>query len=479
MKLTKLIVSILLFIILVGVLILLIFPKEKEKESEVPIIPAEVLLQTESDESEQEEVGNSTVESSDAQIAEEYHQLKSTDAVENESVQKGIDVSRYQGTIDWSKVAASDVSFAMIRVGLRTADTGEIVEDANARYNLQEASKNGIKIGAYFFSSAITEEEAIEEAKWVVDIIDQYSITYPVAYNCEGYEREENRQFGLSIAERSNLAKVFLDTVYEAGYTPMFYASKSELEQNAKWDTASLEKTYKMWISWYAQQMYPEILKPTYDGSFAMWQYTNVGVVDGIDKPVDMNVSYFGYDSVAMPHNTTPPEPASADVEALTVFSESDESVTAKDVTNLRNMPNKGANSQILFTLKNGEVAHRTGVSDDGWSRLEYGGQICYAVSSLLTTDLEVQAPEQPAEPVNDNGIKTVFTACNETVTPKEEVNLRSLPSVTNPDSVVVVKLPYGATVTRTGINTDYGWSRVDYNGQTLYCISSLVFVVE
>ena len=106
----------------------------------------------------------------------------------------GIDVARYQGTIDWSQVAASGVQFAMIRVGYRTQKTGEIVADTNAKYNMQEAQANGIKIGAYFFSTAVTTDEAVQEADWVADYISQYQITYPVAFNCEGFENADSRQ---------------------------------------------------------------------------------------------------------------------------------------------------------------------------------------------------------------------------------------------------------------------------------------------
>ena len=100
-------------------------------------------------------------------------------------------------------------------------------------------------------------------------------------------------------------------------------------------------------------------------------------------------------------------------------------------------------------------------------------------MSSYLTTDLTVRTPEPTPEPEPDDGIKTEFAPRDENVTPKMEVNLRTLPSVTHPDSVVVVKLPYGSVVRRTGINEDLGWSRVEYEGQTLYCVSSYVYVVE
>lgn len=163
-----------------------------------------------------------------------------------------------------------------------------------------------------------------------------------------------------------------------------------------------------------------------------------------------------------------------ADVEAGHIFTEVNETVTAKEATNLRNMPSQGEESKVMLTLYNGQVALRIGISDSGWSKVSYQGEIYYAVSGYLTTDLTAPTPVP-----EDDGIQTVFTECNEMVAPKIEVNLRTLPSVTNPDSVVVVKLPYGTQVKRTGINTDVGWSRVEYEGQVLYCVSSYVFVVE
>ena len=158
------------------------------------------------------------------------------------------------------------------------------------------------------------------------------------------------------------------------------------------------------------------------------------------------------------------------------IFSPVEETVTAKEATNLRDIPSQGADSTVMLTLQNGQTATRIGISDQGWSKLEYQGETYYAISNYLTTDLTVKPQEVAPE---DDGIKTVFTACNEQVTPKIEVNLRALPSVTNPKATVVATIRAGEVVTRTGINTDVGWSRVEYNGQTLYCISSYVCVVE
>ena len=401
--------------------------------------------------------------------------LISENAVETEKITLGIDVSKFQGTIDWNAVADSGIEFAMVRVGYRSQNSGEIKEDTNARYNMQEATANGLKIGAYFFSTAVSETEAVEEAKWVADYISQYQITYPVAYNCEGFENPENRQYSLTKTERTDYAIAFLNEIYEQGYTPMFYASKNEMQDDLKWETSRLEKSFKMWVSQYPKVPYPDTAASSYSGPHAMWQYTNQGVVSGISKPVDVNVAYFGYEKEAEAQNQEAPEIVEADVEALMNFREVEETVTAKDVVNLRDIPSQGDDSTILRKLNNGETAVRTGVSDSGWSRLIIDGKKYYAVTNYLTTDLSYHVPK--AE--KDEEINTEFMDVSENVTPKIEVNLRKLPSVTNPDAVVVATVKAGEVFVRTGINNDFGWSRVQYNGQTLYCVSSYLKVCE
>lgn len=415
---------------------------------------------------------------------EEPNILIAEGATETSKTTIGIDVSRYQGNIDWAKVAAEGIDFAMIRVGYRTMESGEIVEDSSAKYNMQEAAANGIHVGVYFFSTAINEEEAIEEAQWVADFIAQYPITYPVVYDCENYENTKSRQLHLTKEERTELAEVFLNKIYELGYTPMFYGSRNELLDDNKWVTSELEKTYKIWLSWYPAVSYPQTEKADYMRAHSMWQYTNNGTISGVNAPVDINVAYFGYETTAAPKDSTPPERVEADVEAGHTFTEVDETVTAKDATNLRNIPSQGSDSQIMHTLKNGQTATRTGISSSGWSRLVYNGETYYAVSSLLTTDLTVKAPEPAPRPEENasnpgDGIQTEFIACDETVMAKIEVNLRNIPSVTSEKSTVVATAHYGETFRRIGINEDLGWSKVEYNGQILYCVSSYIYVYE
>lgn len=407
---------------------------------------------------------------------------------ETQELTLGIDVAKYQGTIDWKKVAASGVDFAMVRVGYRTLKTGEIIADANAKYNMQEAPKYGIKVGVYFFSTAVTIDEAIEEANWVADYIAKYKITYPVVFNCEGYEDPENRQYSLNKTQRTDIAIAFLEKIVDRGYSPMFYASKGELEKDAKWESSRFPDSYRIWVAQYPSVPYPQTEKSTYSGRHDMWQYTNKGTVPGISKPVDMNVAYFGFKNTQGPQDSEAPEDVEADVEANMNFREVNETITAKEKTNLRDKPSQGDDSNVIYTLTNGETATRTGISDSGWSRIVFKGQTLYAVSSLLTTDLSIKQPEIeiPDEPTYEelNGIKTKFTEVHDYVTPVgtvKEVNFRAKPTTQDSVAPIVVKLSHGEVLERIGvsIDADHTYSKVRYNGQILYCVSKYLEVVE
>ena len=398
-----------------------------------------------------------------------------TDALEGDKIKEteevtfGIDVAKYQGTINWADVASAGMDFAIVRLGYRGLVNGEITEDSNARYNLQEAEKAGLKLGAYFFSTAVTKEEAIEEANWVADFLAPYPITYPIAYNCEGFGDPENRQYPLSKAERTDIALAFLKQIEKRGYEAMFYASKNEMENDAKWEVSRIEEDYKIWVAQYPEKPYPETEKSSYSRIHHMWQFTRNGEIPGIPVGVDVDIAYFGFDGTEEAQTDETAPEAKPDPEALMAFTEVSEKVTAKNETNLRDIPSQDTDATVLDTLKNGEIALRTGISDSGWSRLEFEGKIFYAVSSYLTTDLEKK--EEP-EPTEDDGIDTEFRAVSEKVTAKEWVNLRKLPSTTMEEAVVVRKLEKGQIATRTGIS-DNGWSRLEIDGQVLYCVSS------
>ena len=179
----------------------------------------------------------------------------------------GIDVSKWQGIIDFQKVRESGIDFVMVRVGYRTARDGKIEADENAAYNLQKAGEAGLFLGAYFYSSAITVEEAREEADFVADFVARYSITYPIAYDCEGHLDAESRNFYLLAKERTQIAIAFMDEIQARGYDAMFYASKGEMEGDDAWDVTQLVEHGKIWVAQYPEEPYPQTKKSSYGGS--------------------------------------------------------------------------------------------------------------------------------------------------------------------------------------------------------------------
>ena len=135
----------------------------------------------------------------------------------------GIDVSAYQGDIDWNQVAESGVDFAIVRLGYRGYESGKLTEDKFARINLDGAAAAGVKLGCYFFSQALTVEEAQEEARFVLDMIQDYDITMPVVFDWEHVDNETARTNNMDPYVATDCAKAFLEIIDEAGYWPMMY----------------------------------------------------------------------------------------------------------------------------------------------------------------------------------------------------------------------------------------------------------------
>ena len=391
---------------------------------------------------------------------------------ETDAVTMGIDVARYQGTIDWQEVSQADVDFAIVRIGYRGMTDGKIKSDPNGRYNLQEAAKAGIPLGVYFFSTAVTEEEAEEEAAWVAEEISGYPITYPVVYDCENFNNPDSRQYALNKSQRTDIALAFLKAIEKKGYEAMFYASKGDMELEKSWEVSRIEKDYKIWVAQYPALPYPETKETSYSGLHHMWQYSMEGSVPGIRQPVDLNIAYFGYDGIEPGHSKKIPETVEVDVEAMLDFEDVSDQVTAKKETNLRNIPSQDTDSEVLRTLVNGEVAQRIAVSSNGWSKLILDGKIYYAATNYLTSDLAYEAPPEEEYLPSEHGIQTQFVAVNQMVTAKKMVNLRKLPSVEHEDAVVLDELNNGEIATCVGIS-DNGWSKLIYKGVTCYAVTS------
>lgn len=214
---------------------------------------------------------------------------------------------------------------------------------------------------------------------------------------------------------------------------------------------------------------------------------------------------------------TTPASSGSEDTAVSMTFQEVNETVTAKELTNLRTEPSTARDDTVFAKLKNGETLQRTGINEEtGWSRLLYNGQVLYAASRLLTTDLtkktententtggnenaaggqassesvdksqSASAGSTGTTQTNGNTVTTksgrtvTFKPCDDTISPKMEVNLRSEPSTDQGNDTVHYRMAYGETAHRTGIDEDAGWSRIEYNGEIMYVVTSYIFVVE
>ena len=198
----------------------------------------------------------------------------------------GIDVSKWQYDVNWKKVKAAGVDYAIIRLGYRgTAAEGNLAMDPYFEQNIKGALDAGLQVGVYYFTQAITVEEAIEEANVVIDALKGYNITFPVVYDTE--YREGGRANNLSNTDRTACAKAFCDTILAAGYTPAIYSSTN-------WSILDLNledlTNYDFWYAYYGS---PENLYFPYE--YTMWQYTDTGRVNGIDTNVDLNICFMDY----------------------------------------------------------------------------------------------------------------------------------------------------------------------------------------
>ena len=197
---------------------------------------------------------------------------------------KGIDVSVWQGNIDWTQVKESGVEFAIIRVGGRGMDEGTLYTDDNAQSYYEGATAAGLKVGAYIFSQAVTVEEAIEEAEFVLDAVKGWDVQMPLVFDWEymGYDVRTGKMDARTLTD---MAKAFCDTIREAGYEPMIYFGRSQSEDMMKLEELT---DYHFWLAMYSTIM-------DYPYKIQMWQYTDQGTVPGIEGNVDLNL-WFMYE---------------------------------------------------------------------------------------------------------------------------------------------------------------------------------------
>ena len=195
----------------------------------------------------------------------------------------GIDVSSHQGEIDWKKVAAAGVDFAIIRAGYRGYTVGNIMADPYFQYNIENATAAGLDVGVYFFSQAVNEAEAREEAYQTLEWIRGYDVTYPVVFDWEYVNDSSSRTYNMSNQAIIDCTKAFCEVVEAAGYQAMTYGNPNMVSKG--YDLSQLQD-YPFWLAHYTYNWTPTSFQYYYD----MWQYSSNGSVDGIEGRVDLNI---------------------------------------------------------------------------------------------------------------------------------------------------------------------------------------------
>lgn len=195
----------------------------------------------------------------------------------NDNTEIGLDISHWQGDVDFDALKTAGVEFVFLRVGTSTGIDGENILDKKFLQNITGANEVGIPVGLYFYSYANTEERAISDAKWVIEQIKDYKIDLPIAFDWENWSSFND--YHLSLFGLTDMAIAFLNVIRDAGYEGMLYSSKSYLEQ--VW----YPMEYKTWLAHYTS-------KTNYQGDYEFWQLCSDGVVSGINGYVDINVRY-------------------------------------------------------------------------------------------------------------------------------------------------------------------------------------------
>lgn len=202
------------------------------------------------------------------------------------SAAAGIDVSSHQGTIDWNAVASDGIQFAFVRVGSRGYQTGEIYYDEQFEANFTGAQAAGLKVGVYFYSQAVNEQEARQEAQVVLQALDGRACQLPVVIDYEEVLEEEVRTGQMTNEERTAVVQAFCEEVKQAGYTPMLYSTRSMLLD--RFDLTQLPDV-KLWAAEFNEL-------PDFPYTFDIWQYTPRGRVAGIGPDVDLNLYLSGWE---------------------------------------------------------------------------------------------------------------------------------------------------------------------------------------
>lgn len=194
-----------------------------------------------------------------------------------EKTKIGIDVSKWQGEIDWKAVKAAGVEFAMLRIGYQTDYDGTYEVDPYFEANIKAAKEAGVPVGVYFYSYAKNTKQAKEQADWVIEHLKGNTLDLPIAYDWESWN--SFNKTGMSFYTLNQCANVFLKSLEEAGYKGMLYSSKNYLE------TMWYPSKYDIWLAQYNTRV-------TYEGEYTIWQMSDAGKVDGIKGDVDLDILY-------------------------------------------------------------------------------------------------------------------------------------------------------------------------------------------
>lgn len=232
--------------------------------------------------------GNETIKDFKVKVIEKKKQSTNTsstkvlftDVIEkykNKDTEIGIDVSKWQGKIDFQKVKNAGCEFVIIRLGYQNGINGELIIDPYFKENIENATNAGLKVGVYLYTYAKSLEDAKKQAKWVIDNVDGYELAYGISYDWESWSLFN--KLNLSFYNFNKVRDTFLKTIEKNNYKAMLYSSKYYLENI--W----MKTDYDVWLAHYTS-------KTNYQGKYNVWQMTNVGRIDGIKGDVDINIAY-------------------------------------------------------------------------------------------------------------------------------------------------------------------------------------------
>lgn len=271
---------------------------EEDKDSEEQELPEEIkdleeqeFLEENPDEDPQYGRAHGYTEETKNEVSSGRTTYEHDSRFDGYEIRKVIDVSSYQLVIDWKQVKAAGIDHAFIRAGFRGYGNGALKTDTYFEKNIKNAIANGVKVGVYIFSQAITEQEAVEEAEYLLDLISGYDVSLPVVMDYE-YASGSNGSTGrlynanLSKSQATKICRKFCATVEAEGYTPMLYANKNMLEKSL--NASDISKDYKIWLARYNTSA-------GYSGDYEFWQYTSTAKINGItvnDGQVDMSFWY-------------------------------------------------------------------------------------------------------------------------------------------------------------------------------------------